>query len=763
MKGRRGQEGYMLQRFSFRNIFKAFCLFVSLLITLNLPVKAQPSGETITGLALSGDYKFDGTGRDFTFSELTTSQATGKDYYKKVFTWRAPAGREIKGFNVKKGNADVVFILLDDGSVYESAYVGEGLGWGPPMFRTMTDPSGGYSGFLKMVGDALYTLSVNGVFVSRDTAATWSLDTAGVGAGLYADISVDTLQYVYLAHNNGLFKQHPDSIIWHKVSTFPGGSATSVFVDRMNRVYASTYGGIYLSTDGGATWASKTTGFTGGSVSHFSDDTFHNVYALGGAMVFRSDSGTGSWVRIDTAVTNLIHDPINSYASPFTSIAGDSTLFLGTTYGLFQSTDHGATWSEDDDDIAATTVYGYARSGTRQFETTTLGLYYNSLGDSLWTKSFPATGYQTGGPIYVDNAGILYSLGPVVNINNSQSPNSNWKSTDNGTTWQPDTAGLSAMAGGSIPKYFADENGIQHYAVAGITAQCFMKSSGTSWTPDTTGWGKLPGNYPNVLASDMHGNIYAALTTTTDYTGLLLRRPLSGGAWVLDTAGLQKAIVYSISNNQAGNLYAGTYGNGIFKKTGSTWAPISSPGGLNGNDAFVTAVDGSGALFAGFSYQSGYNYLWQGVYFTTNDGASWTKVGLDSIAVRALIAYGDSVYAVTYYDGLYVLTKTSATKVTAKDLAAPEEFELYQNYPNPFNPTTTISYHLSVISRVTLKVYDILGREVAVVPGEKENAGTHSIKFDGSRFASGMYFYRLEANTEDGRSFVSTRKLMLIK
>ncbi len=88
----------------------------------------------------------------------------------------------------------------------------------------------------------------------------------------------------------------------------------------------------------------------------------------------------------------------------------------------------------------------------------------------------------------------------------------------------------------------------------------------------------------------------------------------------------------------------------------------------------------------------------------------------------------------------------------------PKTIGLSQNYPNPFNPTTVISYQLPVNSLVTLKVYDILGREVSTLVNTKQNAGYYSATFNGANLPSGVYFYRLQAGT-----YISTKKLLLLK
>ncbi len=88
----------------------------------------------------------------------------------------------------------------------------------------------------------------------------------------------------------------------------------------------------------------------------------------------------------------------------------------------------------------------------------------------------------------------------------------------------------------------------------------------------------------------------------------------------------------------------------------------------------------------------------------------------------------------------------------------PVDFVLKQNYPNPFNPSTTIEYYTAQPGKVSLKVYDITGKEAADLVNENQKAGQHSIKFNAAGLASGVYLYSLEAG-----NFTATKKLMLIK
>ena len=88
----------------------------------------------------------------------------------------------------------------------------------------------------------------------------------------------------------------------------------------------------------------------------------------------------------------------------------------------------------------------------------------------------------------------------------------------------------------------------------------------------------------------------------------------------------------------------------------------------------------------------------------------------------------------------------------------PEEFRLQQNYPNPFNASTTIKYDIPMTSYVTLKVFDVLGREVTSLVNEVKQPGTYAVRWNASELGSGVYFYRLQA-----REYQQTKNLVLLR
>jgi hypothetical protein len=104
-------------------------------------------------------------------------------------------------------------------------------------------------------------------------------------------------------------------------------------------------------------------------------------------------------------------------------------------------------------------------------------------------------------------------------------------------------------------------------------------------------------------------------------------------------------------------------------------------------------------------------------------------------------------------------------EITIK-IAPPATYELFQNYPNPFNPTTTIEYQLPGVGtrfNVSLKVYDMLGKEVAVIENEHQEPGYYQKTFDAHGFASGIYIYRLLATDDRNNRHVFQKKMLMVK
>ncbi len=143
--------------------------------------------------------------------------------------------------------------------------------------------------------------------------------------------------------------------------------------------------------------------------------------------------------------------------------------------------------------------------------------------------------------------------------------------------------------------------------------------------------------------------------------------------------------------------------------------------------------------------------------FTAASSSTWYEKTMDVDLLQ-----GDNTIQMQMFWGwmyLDYLAVPSRILTSVKSLAElPSRFLLEQNYPNPFNPVTTISYSLAKSEHVKLVVYDILGRQVATLVDEKQNAGAYNVPYDANTLAGGVYFYRIEVGT-----FTQVKKMMLLK
>ena len=155
----------------------------------------------------------------------------------------------------------------------------------------------------------------------------------------------------------------------------------------------------------------------------------------------------------------------------------------------------------------------------------------------------------------------------------------------------------------------------------------------------------------------------------------------------------------------------------------------------------------------------------------SNDQNAWEKIGFvegnGTTTEMKYYSFSDTKLETGKYfyrlkqidfDGTYEYSSIVEAEVTI-----PLEYALAQNYPNPFNPSTKINFSLAADSKVVLKIYDLLGQEVTTLVDGELIAGNHELTFNGIGLNSGVYFYRINAEGVNGKSFTSVKKMILNK
>jgi hypothetical protein len=240
----------------------------------------------------------------------------------------------------------------------------------------------------------------------------------------------------------------------------------------------------------------------------------------------------------------------------------------------------------------------------------------------------------------------------------------------------------------------------------------------------------------------------------------------NGGAFITWLGGAYSNAVYAQRINSQGSFqwassgvsvgYPGQSNTPVIATDGGTGAIITwyYYGGSGNGDIFAQRIDSAGTLLWGVHglgvctnpLQQSYPLLvadgFGGAIFTWND--------MRNNATNSSDIYAQRVGASGTLGG--------ATGVDENNHSQPTIFALEQNYPNPFNPNTAIKYQIPKAGLATLKVYDILGKQVATLINENKNAGYYEVSFDASQMASGIYIYQLKVN-----DFVSNKKMILLK
>jgi hypothetical protein len=284
---------------------------------------------------------------------------------------------------------------------------------------------------------------------------------------------------------------------------------------------------------------------------------------------------------------------------------------------------------------------------------------------------------------------------------------------------------------------------------------------GSTWNPQTGGGTT---NFRGVAFTD------ANTGTTVGFPGVILRTTNGGAAWNPQTSGVTGSLM-SVDFVDANIGTAVGQGGNIVRTTngGTTWT--TQPTGLTTLFTGVSFVDANNGTIVGYSGT---------IRRTTNGGETWVAQNSKTVNHLSTVFCSDvNNGTVGGAAGILLHTTTGGVVTGIHDRPLqelPHRFSLEQNYPNPFNPTTVIRYSLLVTGHVTVRVYDVLGREVALLVDEVQTAGTHTVRWNagsqsggvsargarqpsvGLGYASGVYFYRLQAGP-----LSETRKLVLVR
>jgi hypothetical protein len=309
------------------------------------------------------------------------------------------------------------------------------------------------------------------------------------------------------------------------------------------------------------------------------------------------------------------------------------------------------------------------------------------------------------------------------------------RSTDGGTTW--------VFSGTGLPT----SGNVRALAVSGTNVLAGMSSSGVyRSTNNGTNWSVSNSGLTNTSVTALlvvGSNVFAGTN------GGIFISANGGQTWTVSNSGLTSLNGLSLASSGS-NIYVGTSAGGVFVSTNSGANWVASNTGLTGTT--VRALVASGAsVVAGTPI---------GIFASTNSAGNWTaaNTGLFNTSIQSLILSGSDLMGGTNGNGAWRRPFVQLTDVREIDLSVPQSLALEQNYPNPFNPSTRIGFQILDFGFASLKVFDILGREVATLVNEQLKPGSYEATFDGSRLSSGIYFYRLQAG-----ALTETRKLSLLR
>lgn len=421
-----------------------------------------------------------------------------------------------------------------------------------------------------------------------------------------------------------------------------------------------------------------------------------------------------------------------------TADAGGSMVFkraLGS--GIFKTNNPDEGWNSVSKGLLSKSdVLTLAAIGNTVYAGTSLGDIF------VWDRQNNAWAHL---PTGINSGSILC----MIQSGNSLLAGTYWggvmSSTDQGKSWSKSNKGLKNKRVFSL----LANKGIVYAATYG--GGVFTSTNdGSTWQKSDSGL-----TSKHTLALMAIGN---SLFSSTEYSGVF-RSDDKGKSWVhlAEPFNQSEVLCFTVIENI---LFAGTNGAGLFRSTdfGESWEHINAEKAFEHVNCLAY---NDGKLYAGTDDK--------GVFVSTDNGTEWTTLNKgfqQTTSVWCLTAGNSELFAGagTVSDSRQKILSKAVPGSETMTSEIPEAFVLSQNFPNPFNASTTINYVLPEQSSVTIRIYDITGREVVNITRD-ENSGEHSYVWDASNVASGTYIYRVEAVSSESPStrFTDTKKMTLLK
>ncbi|MFN0158459.1 MAG: T9SS type A sorting domain-containing protein [Bacteroidota bacterium] len=541
----------------------------------------------------------------------------------------------------------------------------------------------------------------------------------------------------------------------------------------------NTTRGIFRSTNAGTSWDSlaKPMDPLSGATHLAGQGWYNNVIAVdpanasivyvGGINLYKTTNDGTSWTMISNWYSGAGYPYV--HADQHVLLFSGSTLWIGNDGGVFRTTNGGTSYTEMVSGLATIQYYSGAIHPTSDIfygGTQDNGTLKAASGGPGWTVAFGGDGGHT----WVDftTPATVWTEYVYLNIQKSVNSGSSWTKTMNGIP----TSGGGSFDGTSdrclfIAPFTMDPSNSQRIA-AGTYRVFLTTNSGTLWSAISTdltgdgagGVGASGSTISAIAIAPSNPAVIYVGTSGAVATSRIQVTTNSGTNWTNVTTGTlpnrytTRVVIDPNNVDRAWALYSG-FGTGhVFLTTnrGTSWTNAS--GNLPDIPVNAGAVNPANQnnVIVGTDL---------GIFETTNGGTSWSQQnsGLANVAIADLdLRNSDKIlFAATHGRGMFKTT-SPLTAVGDDDDGIVHEFRLSQNYPNPFNPSTVISYQLATSNAVTLRVYDLLGNEVATLVNRRQEAGRHSAEFNAAGLSSGAYFYRLEAGT-----FIEQRKMILMK